>query len=102
MSNQWQHQVRISLGDTFAEMARSDPGNPPIKPLADILARHRAAMKCQYDVFAAYVAEAEQHGTEQFPLYRWTKATIEDPSKKEKNLRSFTLHVDGHEVYAKE
>lgn len=102
MSNQWQHQVRISLGGVFAEMARSDPGNPAIKPLADILARHRAAMKCQYDVFAAYVAEAEQHGTEQFPLYRWTKATIEDPSKKEKNLRSFTLHVDGHEVYAKE
>ena len=102
MSNQWDYQIRIYLGDELAEVARNDPGNPSLKPLADICARHNAAMKCQFDAFAGYVAEAETHGTEKYPLYEWTKATIENPAKKEKYIKSFTLYVDGDEVYAKE
>ena len=102
MSNQWEYQVRIYLGDEFAKMARRDPDNPAIKPLADILSRHDAAMKCQFDAFAGYVVEAEKHGTEDYPLYDWTKATIEDPAKEAKYTKSFTLYVDGNEVYAKE
>ncbi|MGF1611461.1 MAG: hypothetical protein ACFCUQ_18810 [Kiloniellales bacterium] len=101
MSNQWDYQIRIYLNDELAEVARRDPGNPAIKPLADILVRHGARMKCQYAAFADYVAEAEKHGTESYPLYEWTKATIEDPAKKAKYLKSFTLYVDGREVYAK-
>ncbi len=62
----------------------------------------RATMKCQFDAFADYVAEAEKHGTEGYLLYEWTKATIEDPAKKAKYLKSFTLYVGGNEVYAKE
>ena len=58
-------------------------------------------MKCQYDAFAEYVAEAESQGTADYPLYEWTKATIEDPAKKAKYLKSFTLYVDGEEVYEK-
>ena len=73
-----------------------------LAPLADILANHRAALKCQFDAFAEYVATAEEHGVENYPLYEWTKATIENPAKKEKYLKSFTLYVDGREVYAKE
>ncbi len=102
MSNQWEYQVRIHLGDEFAKIARRDPDNPAIKPLADILSRHDATMKCQFDAFAGYVAEAEKHGTENYPLYEWTKATIEDPAKKAKYTKSFTLYVDGNEVYDKE
>ncbi len=101
MSEQWQHQVRIDLGDELAEVARRDPDNPAIKPLADILTRHRATMKSQFDAFADYVAEAEKRGTENYPLYAWTKATIENPEKKAKYVKSFTLYVDGNEVYAK-
>ena len=102
MSDQWQYQVRVYLSDEFAEVARRDPDDPAIKPLADVLGRHRAAMKCQFDAFAGYVAEAEERGTENSPLYAWTKATTEDPAKKEKYLKSFTLYVDGNEVYAKQ
>ncbi len=102
MSNQWEYQIRIHLGVEFAKMARRDPDNPAIKPLADILSRHDATMKCQFDAFAGYVAEAEKHGTENYPLYEWTKATIEDPAKKAKYIKSFTLYVDDNEVYAKE
>jgi hypothetical protein len=102
MSHQWQYQIRVNLNDEAAKVARGNPGDPALKPLADILARHRAALKCQYDAFAEYVAEAEKNGAEQFPLYKWTKATIEDPAKKEKYVKSFTLYVDGDQVYEKE
>lgn len=101
MTKQWQYQVRIYLGDDYAGKARSDPGQPALKPLQAILEKHRARMKCQYDAFADYVAEAQARGTEKYALYEWTKATIEDPAKKEKYLKSFTLYVDGNEVYPK-
>ncbi len=102
MTDQWQYQVRIHLAGGVADVARRDPGNVAIKPLADILRRHDATIKCQFDAFAGYVAEAETQGTEDYPLYEWTKATIEDPAKKAKYLKSFTLYIDGDEVYAKE
>jgi hypothetical protein len=102
MNTQWEYQVRIYLDDELAEVARREPANPTIKPLAEILARHRATMKCQYDAFADYVAEAEKGGTENYPLYAWTKATIEDPAKRAKYTKSFTLYVDGDDVYSKE
>lgn len=101
MSNQWQYQIRITLEDAAAETARSDPAAAALAPLADILARHGATLKCQYDAFAAYVADAEVRGPENHPLYAWTKATIEDPAKKAKYTKSFTLYVDGNEVYDK-
>src|SRR5450755_2882173 len=101
MSNQWEYQIRINLGDKFAELARTDSANPALKPLTDILTKHHATMKCQFDAFAGYVAEAEKHGAEQFPLYKWTKVTIEDPVKKAKYIKSFTLYVNGQEVYDK-
>ncbi len=102
MSHQWKYQMRIYLGDELAEVARRDPDDPAIKPLADILGKHHATMKCQFDAFAGYVAEAEKHGPEKYPLYEWTKATIEDPTKKAKYIKSFTLYVDGDEVYAEQ
>ena len=102
MSDQWQYQVRIDLAAEPAEIARRDPGNPALGPLMDILVRHDAIAKCQFDAFADYVAEAEQHGIERYPLYQWTKATIEDPVKRAKHLKSFTLYVQGREVYGKE
>lgn len=101
-SDQWQYQVRVNLADEFAEAARRDPGDPAIAPLMAILDRHNARLKCQFDAFADYVAEAETHGTDGYPLHAWTKATIEDPAKKEKYLKAFTIYVDGQEVYAKE
>ena len=99
MAGQWQYQLRLRLADRLAETARLTPTTPELAPLPEILARHGAALVCQYDAFARYVAEAERQGTDAFPLYAWTKATIEDPAKKAKHLRSFTLHVAGAEVY---
>lgn len=99
MTDQWKFQIRIYMENEFADLARRDPDDPVLSPLADILRRHHATLKCQYDAFAGYVGEAEQQGTENYPLYKWTKATIEDPAKKAKYLKSFTLYVNGEEVY---
>lgn len=102
MAETWQFQIRLRLADALAETARRDPSAPELAPLPEILARHDAALVCQYDAFAGYVAEAERQGVGGFPLYTWTKATIEDPIKKAKHLRSFTVHVNGAEVYSHE
>ena len=59
-------------------------------------------MKSQFDAFAEYVVEAERNGTDEYPLYEWTKATIADPGKKQKHLKSFSLHVKGRELYSKD
>jgi hypothetical protein len=102
MIPQWKYQIRIDLEEALAEAARRNPQAPAIGPLVDVLKRHRATMKCQFDAFADYVAEAERNGAEHDPLYKWTKAVIEDPAKKEKYLKSFTIYAGGQEVYAKE
>lgn len=99
---QWQYQVRIDMAAEAAEAARRDPADPALGPLPDILARHKATMTSQYDAFAGYCAEAEANGVENYPLYRWTKATIDDPAKKAKYQASFTFYVEGDEVYDKE
>jgi hypothetical protein len=101
MNDQWEYQVRINMDGDIAKLARSDPDNATLRPLMDILDKHRASLKCQYDAFAGYVAEAETHGVAKYPLYSWTKETIEDPVKKAKYIKAFTLYVDGNEVYAK-
>ena len=103
MTPQWQYQIRFDIGDsTKAESLRRKLFDPTLAPLTDILERHRASAKCQFDAFAEYVAAAEKQGVEKYPLYEWTKATIENPAKKEKYLKSFTVHVEEHEVYPKE
>jgi hypothetical protein len=103
VSSQWQYQVRFDVSDAAtAESVRRSIGDGGLAPLFHILEAYRAIPKCQFDAFAEYVATAEQHGIENYPLHAWTKATIEDPAKKEKYLKSFTLSVDGQEVYAKE
>ncbi len=101
MPEDWEYQVRINVSDDYSEILRRDLGDPAVKPIADILSKHRATLKSQYDAFADYVSEAEKRGVEHFPLYKWTKATIEDPVKKAKHRKSFTFYVEGQEVYAK-
>ena len=101
MGDEWQYQLRIYLNDALSDVARSDPDDPVIRPLSEILRRHHAELKCQYDAFAEYVSEAKSQGASDYPLYEWTKATIEDPAKKAKYLKSFTLYINGEEVYEK-
>jgi hypothetical protein len=102
MDTEWRHQLRIYLQDEPADVARTDLEAPVLRPLTDILKKHRATLVSQLDAFQDYVAEAEKGGPENFPLYRWTKATIEDPAKRLKHKQAFALRVSGEEVYARE
>jgi hypothetical protein len=100
MSRTWLYQVRIYLPDTLAEVARRDAAAAELGMLPGILRAHDARMVSQLDAFEAYVAEAEAKGIERFPLYRWTRATLDDPEKRRKHLKAFALRVGGQEVYA--
>ncbi|SAK46440.1 hypothetical protein AWB75_00927 [Caballeronia catudaia] len=101
MTESWQYQIRIRLAPDHAVLARRDPSNEKLAAINALLIRHDALMKCQYDAFADYVAQAERDGIERYPLYRWTRETIENPAKKAKYLEAFTLYVNGDEVYDK-
>jgi hypothetical protein len=91
------------VGDSAkSETVRQKSRDPALAPLFVVLAKYRAALKCQFDAFTEYVAAAEAQGVESYPLYQWTKATIDNPAKREKYLKSFTVYVDEQEVYAKE
>ena len=100
-AREWKYQLRVNLADDVAEAARAGDDHPDLDRLRDILGRYNAALQCQYDAFAGYCAEAEREGVDKYPLYAWTRATIENPLKKAKYVKSFTLYVDGEEVYAK-
>jgi len=103
MVPQWRYQVRFDVNDSaLAESIRRKVQEPALAQLFDVLARHHATPKSQFDAFSEYVIVAEERGVEGYPLYQWTKATIEDPEKKKKYLKSFTLYVDNREVYTKE
>lgn len=101
MGDAWQYQLRIAVSAELAERLRGDPAGTLYQPLHDLLRKHHASLKCQFDAFADYVNEAERLGTDNYPLYQWTKDTIGKPEKKARYLRSFTLRVDGEEVYSK-
>ena len=102
MTEQWQYQLRLYLGSEAAEAARSGRGGPALRPLTAILDKHGAAMVSQLDAFESYVAEAEAAGPESFPLYSWTKATLNDPEKRARHAKAFALRVSGQEVYPKD
>jgi hypothetical protein len=73
MGKELKYQLRLTLSDPFAKVARNHPDDPSIASLTQVLQRHEAALKCQYDAFADYVREAEAEGVERYPLYAWTK-----------------------------
>lgn len=102
MNAQWQFQLRITVSPELASALRADPSAASERALHDVLRRHNATLKCQFDAFADYVSEAQSQGTENYPLYQWTLETIRNPEKKTKYLQSFTVYVNGDEVYGKD
>jgi hypothetical protein len=99
MSEVWDYQIRATLSDRAAELTREEREAPELAPLFSTAARHKAVIVSQYDAFAHYVAEAEKNGEQDFPLYKWTRATIEDPVKAAKHRKIVTFYLDGEEVY---
>jgi len=91
VTSQWQHQVRFDIDDpAAAESLRRQRRNSALAPLFDVLAAHRAAVKCQFDAFAEYVAAAEAHGIVGNRLFPGTLA-FDDPAVNDE----WTLAVTG-------
>lgn len=101
MDDRWQFQLRLDASAELAAALREGAARPQDEALFDVLRRHGATLKCQFDAFKEYVDEAQARGADGYPLFAWTRATIEDPAKKAKYLRVLTVHVDGDEVYGK-
>lgn len=102
MAETWQFQIRMTVAAELAEALRAHTPHKDRGLIEALLRERDAALKCQYDAFADYVAEAESaEGAErsQYPLYQWTRETIENPEKKAKYLKSFTVYVGGEPVY---
>lgn len=98
---EWKYQVRFTASEALAASLRDTDIAHAYPALDDILRAHQATVQCQYDAFANYVSEAEQFGVDAYPLYAWTRATIENPDKKRKYLSAFTVYVEEEEVYEK-
>lgn len=102
MTEPWLYQLRLTVSDALASSLRGDPAATAHPALHEALRRHGATLVCQFDAFAGYVREAEQNGLDGYPLYQWTRATIANPEKQAKYLRSFTVYVGGEQVYPRE
>jgi hypothetical protein len=102
MNEPWQYQLRIYLSDESAAAVRNNCRDGAVRPLTEVLSKHDATLVSQFEAFENYVLAAEKEGPENFPLYKWTKATIEDPVKRAKHSRTFAIHVADNEVYSKE
>lgn len=95
----WKFQLRLQLDGEMARKVRNSDENPALQPLYDLIARYNAELVCQFDAFAGFCKQAELNGNENLPLYKWTKATIENPEKEAKYIKIFTIYVGGEEVY---
>ncbi|TDG04417.1 hypothetical protein E1N52_29625 [Paraburkholderia guartelaensis] len=102
MAETWQFQVRITATPELADALRASSPYEARDLLEALLREYNASLKCQFDAFADYVEEAERAGRDRYPLYQWTKDTIDNPEKKAKHLKSFAVYVRGAEVYDRE
>jgi hypothetical protein len=94
------YQVRIFLSDAFAKAARETPYAPELAPLAEVLRENNATLSCQFDEFRNFVNACEAHGAGDTRIAAWTRATVEDPAKREKYLKVFIVNVGGDQLFS--
>ena len=98
----WQYQVRIMVSERLSESLRSGNHTDLANNLDRISNDHGMSLVCTYDAFKGYCDEAEENGIDEYALYDWTKATIENPDKKAKHLKSFAFYRGFEQIYEKE
>ena len=98
----WQYQVRIRVSERLSESLRSGNHTDLANNLDRISNDHGMSLVCTYDAFKGYCDEAEENGIDEYALYDWTKATIENPDKKAKHLKSFAFYRGLEQIYEKE
>ena len=102
MQKTWQYQLRINFSEKFANIIENKTNCEKLIDLNNLLDQYKASIVSQYQAFKKYVEEAEIEGIEKYPLYKWTKATIENNEKKQKYLKSYTISIKGNDLYDKD
>ena len=97
----WLYQIRIKVSEQLSGDLRSNKPNEVALRLRKIAQNFGMNMVCTFDAFKAYCDEAEEFGTSDYHLYDWTKATIDNPVKKEKHLKSFAFYQGENQIYSK-
>ena len=86
------YQVRLNVSEQFSINEN----------LISLLKIHDASLICQYDAFVKFVEECENKKETDNALYKWTKETIDDESKKTKYKNIFSVIVNNKQVYKEE
>ena len=95
------YQVRLDVIEEIASEVRKKNYKKLNEKIIFILDEVKADLVCQYDAFKNFVLECEKENEVNNALYKWTKDTIENKVKKQKYLKSFTVYVDGEQLYEK-
>ena len=95
------YQVRIDVIEEIASEVRKKNYKKLNEKIISILDEVKADLVCQYDAFKNFVLECEKENEVNNALYKWTKDTIENKVKKQKYLKSFTVYVEGEQLYEK-
>ena len=97
----WLYQVRIKLPQDLADDLRYDGKSDLSQEINKIARKHETRPVCTLDGFLDYVKEAEKNGTNDYPLYHWTKSVVEDPQKQKKHSKSFAFYLGDEQIYEK-
>ena len=95
------YQVRLDVTEDIAQEVRNKNYYKLSKYINAILRKVDAELICQFDAFNNFVIECEKENNTNNALYKWTKDTIENSFKKKKYLKSFTVYVNGEQLYKK-
>ena len=95
------YQVRLDVTEDIAQEVRSKNYYKLNEYINEILLKVDAELICQFDAFNNFVIECEEENNTNNALYKWTKDTIENKVKKKKYLKSFTVYVEGAQLYEK-
>ena len=99
MSEDWLYQIRIKVNDEMSSNLRKNKPSGLARQIKSLARKHGTTLVCTYDAFVDYCREAESNSVEDYPLYAWTKQTIENPEKKQKHLKSFAFYRNDDQVY---
>ena len=95
------YQVRLDVTEDIAQEVRNKNYFKLNEHIDAILLKVDAELICQFDAFNNFVIECEKENNTNNALYKWTKDTIENSLKKKKYLKSFTVYVNGEQLYEK-
>ena len=95
------YQVRLDVTEDIAQEVRNKNYFKLNEYINAILLKVDAELICQFDAFNNFVIECEKENNTDNALYKWTKDTIENSLKKTKYLKSFTVYVNGEQLYEK-